>query len=66
MKNAGVAGTDWRIARLYGAVTVGHEAPPVAWMVRFEVTAVVGVPDSKPADESARPAGSVPVATANV
>jgi hypothetical protein len=50
------------------AVTVTENAfvavpPPVTWTVKFEVPAVVGVPDSTPPEERVSPAGSVPADT---
>ena len=44
-------------------MTPGHPFPSVAWMVTVDEPAVVGVPESRPADVSVRPAGSVPLAT---
>jgi hypothetical protein len=44
----------------------GHPAPSVARMATVEVPSVVGVPESRPLDESVSPAGRVPLTTEKV
>jgi hypothetical protein len=61
------AGTGFTIIeRAFVAVLAVGVAASVTVTVKFEVAAVVGVPEITPAALSANPAGSVPVVTAHV
>jgi hypothetical protein len=54
------------IERAFVAVLAVGVVESVTVTVKFEVAAVVGVPEITPAELSVNPAGSVPVVTAHV